>query len=52
MSLLSPKSSDAENTTDSRFILISSPEDILSLWIYSHVVFMNKSNMVLKMWCA
>lgn len=52
MSLLSPRSSDTGNTTDLRFILSSSLGDTLTLWIYSHVVFMSKSNMVLKMWCA
>lgn len=52
MSLLSPKSSDTGNTTDLRLILHSSLGDTLTLWIYRHVAFMSKSNMVLKMWCA
>lgn len=52
MSLLPSEPSDTGSTADLRFILSSSLGDILTLWIYSHVVFMSKNSMVLKMWCV
>lgn len=48
MLLLPSQPSDTASAADSRFILSSSLGDILTLWIYSRVVFMSKSNMVLK----